>query len=74
VKWVAPMAVFTAWTAVSVAGALDYRGFAQTLHRPGQRFWRGHFTPLWFSRLLYGIAAALGLFVLGVMITDMVRS
>ena len=72
-KWVGPLVFFTLWTAVSVAGALDYRGFARALHRRGERFWRGHYTPFWFSRLLYGIAAALGFWILGTAITDMVR-
>ena len=71
-RWVGPIVFFVLWTAVGLAGALDYRGFARWMYKPGKDFWGEAYTPLSFIRGLMALAALVGFVLLGLLFAAMV--
>lgn len=78
-KWVGTFVCLTAWTALTLAGALDFGGLTTRVHKWGHDFWEPRgvrytsvkairtwmaaFAVLGVVLLGFGIAAATGLYV-----------
>ena len=71
-RWVGPIAFFVLWTAVGLAVALDYRGFARRWHQRGRNFWGESYQPLWFDRGMGALVALVGFVLLGLLFAAMV--